>query len=57
MPAVPAKDAEHKRRYERVGKVIKAGEEFCQRADLAHSFKEMEALMQGGEEVECEVVA
>ena len=57
VPPVPAKDAEHKHRYDTVGKVILAGEEFCQRADLAHSFKEMAALMRVGEEVEYEVVA
>ena len=59
VPPVPRKDAKFKRRYELVGKVIKAGEEFCQRGDLANTYKEMESLIRGGVEVEreCEVVA
>eukprot|EP00802_Teleaulax_amphioxeia_P003339 Tamp_03342.p1 GENE.Tamp_03342~~Tamp_03342.p1 ORF type:complete len:1150 (-),score=276.67 Tamp_03342:25-3474(-) len=60
--SVPPLDAEFAASYESVRQVLRAGEAFCQDAELAYSYSESNARMRGtttrdGQEVEYEVVA
>ena len=60
--SVPPLDAGVAARYESVRRVLRAGEAFCQDAELAYSYSESNARMRGttkrdGQEVEYEVVA